>query len=87
VKEVVAYFEEKMDLATSMIITGTKPLYADYLDHDDRLEMTIEDLYKQVNKVEGEFPEGMKYLVFTLSCQIKSSGDEANVPSLRYLLQ
>jgi len=87
IQDVVTFFEQEHDLAISMIITGTKPLYADYLDHGDRLTKTVEDLYKEVNKYEGEFPEGMKYLVFVLSCTIKSSGDEANVPVFRYMLQ
>lgn len=69
-----------------MIITGSKPLYADYLGQDERLSSTIENLYKEINDVKGDLPQGTRYLNFALSAQIKSTGDEAITPTFRYVL-
>lgn len=86
IQDVLDFFVEKHDLQISMIITGTKPLYADYLDHTERLGQTVEEVYRSVNKIEEDFPKGMKYLILTISCQVHSSGDEANCPAFRYIL-
>jgi hypothetical protein len=77
---------ETYGVETTMLISGTKPLWASYMDHDDRLGKTLEEVYKSTNNHVGDFPEGMKYLIFVAACNVKDSDDEASLPHIRYIL-
>lgn len=86
IQQIIDFLGETHGVETTMLISGTKPLWASYMDHDDRLGKTIEEVYKSTNNHVGDFPEGMKYLIFVAACNVKDSEDDASLPHIRYIL-
>lgn len=78
--------KQEYDLNCSMIVSGTRPLYADYNpQHSERLGTVLEDLDKEFNQIE-KYWDGKRYLIFTVSCTVGENDDEATTPLLRYRL-
>jgi len=68
-----------------MVSTGKFSLYNGYLPGDKqkaRLPRPIEDVWKEI--AEEDFPEGRYYLILEVAGSIKDSGEDFQMPPIKY---
>lgn len=80
----IDHLKKTMNVDTSMIIAGSKPLWNDMQDsHAERLNKKVEEVYMSMNGIQ-KFWKGKKYLVFVIGGEC--NGVDADIPSIRYIL-
>lgn len=86
-KELIAWLEENYGVAMSMLSSGVTMLFSDFMSRqkkEERLKMTIPAVVEAVTKV--PITPGQKYVILELLVEDLESGDEVEVPYLRFRL-
>ncbi|EAL72486.1 ubiquitin activating enzyme E1 [Dictyostelium discoideum AX4] len=84
-KEFLDLFEKKHGLDISMLSCKVTLLYALFTDKktkEERLKMKISQLYETLSK--KPLPKDKKYLLLEICCNDTETGDDVDVPSVRY---
>jgi len=82
------FLKSNVGIDVSMVACGKCALYNAYLPggkHKPRLEMKVEDIFKEVAK--EEIPEGRNYLVLEVSGETIDDGSDFNIPPVKYTFQ
>lgn len=88
VQGLIDWLDETHGLELSMLSSGVTILYSDFMDpkrRNERLKMSLDTLVQTVTK--KAIPIEQKYLIFELIVNDVDSGDEVDVPYLRYRLR
>ena len=81
----ITYIDEEYDCELSMLSTGVSILYTDYMAPkkvNERKPMILKDLTELVTK--KTLPNEQKFVVLEVLCNDNESGDEVDLPSLRF---
>lgn len=82
------YLKKNVGIDCSMVACGKCALYNAYLPggkHKPRLDMKVEDVFKEVAK--EEIPDGRYYLVLEVSGETVDDGSDFNIPPVKYCFQ
>lgn len=83
--QLFAWLRENVGVEVSMVACGRIALYNSYLPgnkHKPRLEIAIEQVYKEINP--DPLPEGRYYLVLEVSGETVADGADFTMPPVKY---
>ena len=81
----IAWLKEKYGLELSMLSSGVTILFSDFMDRKKMAERRVMTLPKLVEAVaKKEIPANQKYVIFELIANDAETGEEVEVPYLRY---
>lgn len=84
VRQVIDILRHEHKLEANMLILGKKPFYNEMQkEHAERLNKTVEQVYEEIEKT--KIYPGMRYIPMVISATTLE-GDEANCPTMRYIL-
>lgn len=87
VEQLIEYLDENYGVELSMLSSGVTILYSDFMDRKkmaERKKLTLKDVVESVTK--KTVPSNQKYLIFEIIVTDSESGDEVEIPYLRYKL-
>lgn len=85
VEGLIVWLKEKYGLELSMLSSGVTILFSDFMDRKKMAERRVMTLPKLVETVgKKEIPSNQKYLIFELIVNDVETGEEVEVPYLRY---
>lgn len=86
-KELIVWLEENYNVTLSMLSSGVTMLFSDFMNRqkkEERLKMSIPAVVETVTKT--PIAPGQKYLILELLVEDTESGEEVEVPYLRFKL-
>jgi ubiquitin-activating enzyme E1 len=86
--QLLEYLEEEYGLEISMFSSGVTILYSSFMNKkkmDERKNMTMKQVVESITK--KEIPPAQKYLIFEMIASDSETGDELELPYVRFALK